>query len=185
MIILRVAAISLEILAFASFAWAIRHYFRIPVEGAPTGMRQLQTAAAVLMILQIVTGLAYPSASWCSLIAIALLLASMALFWWTVQTNFERRFAIAFTNRAPNFLVQSGPYRWIRHPFYTSYLLTWLAGPVLAGKPLLLFAPLIMFCFYLRAAQLEETQFLASDLASRYRCYRASTGMFIPRILRK
>jgi protein-S-isoprenylcysteine O-methyltransferase Ste14 len=81
---------------------------------------------------------------------------------------------------APQFLTQRGPYRLIRHPIYTAYLLVWLAGPVIAAQPWLLLTTLWMASLHYYAARQEEQQFARSDLAGDYAVYRRGTGMFVP-----
>ncbi len=80
----------------------------------------------------------------------------------------------------PTFLTQSGPYRLVRHPIYSAYLLAWVAGPVICGQPLLLLSTLVMAVIYFFAARQEESWFAGSELAEDYRRYRSRTGMFVP-----
>ena len=61
--------------------------------------------------------------------------ASVALALWTLRHNRPGNFNIRPTPRQGGSLVLTGPYRWIRHPMYTSVLLgagalAWAANPV-------------------------------------------------------
>ena len=47
-----------------------------------------------------------------------------------VAGNARKHPAFAFIPTTPVSFTKTGPYRLIRHPIYTAYLLTWLAGPV-------------------------------------------------------
>jgi protein-S-isoprenylcysteine O-methyltransferase Ste14 len=49
-------------------------------------------------------------------------IAAAALGGWAIATNRPGNFNIRPTPRAGGALVSSGPYRWIRHPMYTSVL---------------------------------------------------------------
>ena len=73
-----------------------------------------------------------------------------------------------------------GPYRFVRHPFYCSYLLTWAAGVVASAQFWLLPTVAIMLIIYTRAAKLEEEKFTRSPLAETYKSYRTRTGLFLP-----
>lgn len=79
-------------------------------------------------------------------------------------------------------LVDTGPYRWVRHPQYTSgflllcgWYLTWGASYSLAMLPLL--AGIV----YVQA-WIEETSILEPQFGSTYAAYRERTGMLIPRM---
>jgi protein-S-isoprenylcysteine O-methyltransferase Ste14 len=78
-------------------------------------------------------------------------------------------------------LVTDGLYRYIRHPQYTGFflvtlgvLLEWTTLPLLA-----LWATLLVV--YVRLAKKEETD-MEAEFGQAYRDYRASTGMFWPRL---
>jgi protein-S-isoprenylcysteine O-methyltransferase Ste14 len=103
-------------------------------------------------------------------ISISLLLyfAAFCTFWWTVRTNSSRPLSAIFSDDAPVHLVTSGPYRIVRHPFYCSYLLTWLAGVVATGGPWLVLTFLIMLGIYVRAAQAEERKFSSTLFAQAF-----------------
>lgn len=55
--------------------------------------------------------------------AFMLALASVALAAWTLVHNRPGNFNIRPAPKAHGLLVTTGPYRWIRHPMYTSMLL--------------------------------------------------------------
>lgn len=62
--------------------------------------------------------------------------AAIALAAWTLMHNRLGNFNIRPTPRVSGVLVTSGPYRWIRHPMYTSLLLgagalAWTSSPVI------------------------------------------------------
>jgi protein-S-isoprenylcysteine O-methyltransferase Ste14 len=81
-------------------------------------------------------------------------------------------------------LVQSGIYRYIRHPQYTGFFLVTL-GMIAewATLPLLVMWP-ILFVLYYRLAKREERDMVA-EFGDAYERYRARTGMFLPRLVRR
>ena len=61
--------------------------------------------------------------------------AAIALACWTLMHNRLGNFHIRPTPKVSGILVTSGPYRWIRHPMYTTLLLgagalAWISHPV-------------------------------------------------------
>ena len=70
--------------------------------------------------------------------AFMLALASVALAAWTLAHNRPGNFNIRPAPKAQGHLVTTGPYRWIRHPMYTSVLLgaaalAWTSNLMAAG----------------------------------------------------
>lgn len=169
------------LLCFATFTWAMQGgLFRVT-----PGTRPGLTAVRVLGSL----GMAVHGASlWVALnrsepgapLAFALYGTSLGLFIWAARTTWHERLTLAFAVDLPTHLVTGGPYRFVRHPFYTSYLLAWVAGVPATGEPALLVTVLVMGSLYVRAARQEERKFAGSALRTEHRAYRARTGMFVP-----
>src|SRR5262245_61569937 len=57
--------------------------------------------------------------------AAALMVMSVALYEWARHTIWRRRFGIAFAEQVPEAVCADGPYRWVRHPLYVSYVLAY------------------------------------------------------------
>jgi protein-S-isoprenylcysteine O-methyltransferase Ste14 len=107
---------------------------------------------------------------------------SLWLFRATVTASRSRALHFAFDPDNPVSLVTEGPYRAVRHPFYTSYILFW--GGLALGTWSLWSIPVlaVMVTLYFVAARGEERKFLATDMAGDYANYRARAGMFVPRL---
>lgn len=115
------------------------------------------------------------------LLPIALYAASLALFVWTVRTTRGRSFVLAFTEGVPTSLTIDGPYRFVRHPFYVSYLLYHLGNAVATVSWLPLGMLVLMLAIYVVAARNEEGQLARGSYANAYGAYRRRTGMFFPK----
>ena len=117
-----------------------------------------------------------------AVLGIGIQMSSASLFAWAIKTTYRRRLSIAYNPDIPQFLLQSGPFRLVRHPFYTSYLLFWLSLVVMQPSIVSASVAFALFGFYLNAAKFEEAKFARSALASAYNGYAAQTGMFVPRM---
>jgi protein-S-isoprenylcysteine O-methyltransferase Ste14 len=83
---------------------------------------------------------------------------------------------------APVEIVNWGPYRRVRHPFYASYLLALVAAVLLIpGWPAVAVLVIGALALHLTARG-EERRLLASDLGAQYAAYREQTGQFVPRL---
>ena len=119
---------------------------------------------------------------WNGVAATALLLGSLALYEWSRRTIRDRRFHIAFSGDVPDAVCASGPYAFVRHPVYLSYILAFLAMPI--AFPRLATAAIFLFNLglYVHAARDDERSLARSKLGKAYAAYRQRTGMFFPRL---
>jgi len=107
-------------------------------------------------------------------------LVSIALGLWTLTVNRLGNFNIHPEPRKGGQLVQSGPYRWLRHPMYSSVLLLaagcafWVAS--LAGWALFVALAAVLVA----KAKLEEEWLLRSH--PQYADYQRHTWRLIPRV---
>ena len=90
-------------------------------------------------------------------------------------------------NRTPNptpkpgaELVKEGPYRWLRHPLYSSVMAASLGWGLLWGSPASLAATGLLCGFLDAKARLEER--LLAERFSDYAEYRQRTWRFAPGI---
>ncbi|WP_273457329.1 methyltransferase family protein [Nevskia ramosa] len=174
------------LIAFAtcllSFNWGMYRFFTEP-SGSNSGIDTIKLLGTTLGFISLSGIPLFGIASVLGgLTALLLCAASLALFWWAIRANRTRPLSFAFSEDEPSHLVSTGPYRWIRHPFYSAYLLAWLAVPVATLQPLMLMPLLAMGAIYVSAARVEEKKFDASVLAAAYARYRAQTGMLVPRL---
>lgn len=79
----------------------------------------------------------------------------------------------------PKALITRGPFALIRHPFYVSYSLAWLAAPVATHAPVVTAMSLMAIGIYVAAARREE-RMLEERFGEAYRTYKHGTGMVVP-----
>lgn len=182
MTVAQLAALLAASACFASYGWGLARFFRTPSQDA-RGHR-LITAATAASVLAHYVALAffYRQGDARFAAAMALYAVSLLLFWWCVAVNRTRPLSLAFSTDRPHHLMAEGPYAVIRHPFYLSYMLCWIAGTLASGCWPLAATIAIMGWIYRRAAVAEEAKFAASPLAEAYRRYAAATGRFLPRL---
>jgi protein-S-isoprenylcysteine O-methyltransferase Ste14 len=110
-----------------------------------------------------------------------LMAGAIVLYEWGRHTIWNRGFHIAWTGEAPDALCEDGPYRFIRHPLYTSYIVAFAAQ--LAALPSLWTVAIFLFNagLYIHAAFDDERSLAKSALAAAYTEYKPRTGMFLPR----
>ncbi|HEX3152834.1 MAG TPA: isoprenylcysteine carboxylmethyltransferase family protein [Gemmataceae bacterium] len=168
-------------LGFGSTMWT---YFRFASQRTQA-KTALVVAGFICSVAQIVvvTKVRPPSETW-FWIGLAGYAIANVLFWSALRSHGKAHPAFAFVDVPPSTLTTAGPYRLVRHPIYTSYLLAWAAGAAIVAEPWLMAAVAVMGFFYGLAALREERWFMSGQFASAYRDYRRRTGMFVPRVLR-
>lgn len=114
-------------------------------------------------------------------LACLVLIVALILFEWARRTVRGQFFSWIFSSDTPAFLCTTGPYAYVRNPFYTSYLLTMAATVVMVPS---VFRALVwgaLQIYFLRAAVHEEKKFARSELAEEYARYTQRTGRFLPK----
>ena len=114
-----------------------------------------------------------------SLITIALVSSALAIFWWAVKTNSVEQLEFAYTSTTEKQLIKTGPFAWVRHPFYLAYLMTWSGYTLYVQSKGSVMIMLTMFFLFIHAAIIEERELLESQ---DYGEYQDKVGMFLPRI---
>lgn len=115
------------------------------------------------------------------LTAALLALAGLALAAWALWAYPPGSFNIRPTPRADGHVVQRGPYRWIRHPMYTSIAVCGLACACAAQQTWVWLALAAMGVVLLTKALLEE-RWMAQQYPD-YTAYQARTKRFVPWLL--
>jgi protein-S-isoprenylcysteine O-methyltransferase Ste14 len=106
--------------------------------------------------------------------------AAGLLFTWWARVSLGSLWSGSVSRKDDHIVIQSGPYRLVRHPIYTGLILAALALAIQIGQAANLLGALLMaFGFWLKA-RLEE-RFLNQELGSdAYADYRRRTPMLIP-----
>lgn len=165
----------------AAFLWGMQTVFR---KQAPTpwGVRLIvvASAASIAAGAGAISMRAAPGVM-LDLLALACSAAAAGLFVAGVRTVGRQHLRAAFSTAGPDTLISRGPYRWLRNPFYTAYLLGHTMPLLASGSAWALPGPLLMAVIYHAAVRAEERAFLAGPLAPAWRRYAQRTGRFLPR----
>ena len=162
------------------YSWSVSSHFKS--DGVPIGTTVLSLTIAVGAISLFVMTWFVEQPYLPRVIGTTLCLVSLGLFWWAVEATRSSTLLLAFDVGNPQSFVSSGPYRWVRHPFYVSYILFWGGWALACWTAWALVPFTVISALYVRAAFDEERKFGLTDMADGYRDYRARTGMLFPRI---
>ena len=183
--VFRILLVITELIVFAGFMWSLTSWFvkadvqprwenrfmryAIPALGALCGYMAFVHQLPPLPIY---------------VFGLTLIILSSALFWWTVFTFGKTPPAVAFSGRATAEFKTTGPYKYVRHPFYSAYIVGWVGCICATGALILCISLVIMIPIYLKAAREEENYWAFNDNKD-YLQYKALTGMFFPKYFLK
>jgi len=142
----------------------------------------------VAVIIAVVAALWFKQKHWAPLpieifyrqmVAIPFFISGLALRA-SALLNLGKFFSTTVITHSEHQLIETGPYRWLRHPAYTGLLISFFAAGLAMGDMLallVLLAP-ITFVLYQRI-QIEE-QWLLGHFGEAYAVYCQSTKALIP-----
>ena len=164
----------------ACHTWSLKFHFDMPV--TPPGVRVISTL--VLMSAAFLTWLTFTFSqpAFAQLIGLFLLAASFVLFWITIKESKQAALLAAFDEKNPHGLLQTGPYSYVRHPFYTSYLMQWVGWAIASWTVWAIIPVVFMTVTYWLAARDEEKKFATTAMADEYAAYSGKTGRFFPKL---
>lgn len=122
---------------------------------------------------------AMPVPAWARLTGVAVWAIASALLAWTLR-SLGPNLTDTVVTRKVHALVTTGPYRWVRHPFYDSVYLLLVASALIAANWLVLLSGTLVFVLLAVRTATEERNLLAR-FGESYRQYRQATGRFLPR----
>lgn len=177
---MKLLTITAGVALFAAIALAVRYHFRSP--SMSWGMRTISLltfagAAAFVAVLWPMQRETPPLA-----IALALFVVSGGIFFWALHESRAARLKLALDPDGPTSVLATGPYRYVRHPFYTSYIIYWLACAIATGHPLNIAFLVVMTATYIYVASGEERSFQDTPHAAAYAKYRETAGLFWPKL---
>lgn len=111
---------------------------------------------------------------------VGLALVAAAFLVWTLS-NLGKNLTDTVVTRQVHTLVTTGPYRYVRHPFYLSVLLAVLANSLMAANWYLMATGALIFALMFVRTPIEEAKLLAR-FGDSYRAYVARTGRFWPKL---
>jgi protein-S-isoprenylcysteine O-methyltransferase Ste14 len=123
---------------------------------------------------------AVPLPLWLRWTGVGLGLIAGLLLVWTLRT-LGKNLTDTVVTRKEHTLVTTGPYRWVRHPFYTSVAFAVLANSLAAANWFLFVTGSLMFVLQVIRTRKEDENLIAR-FGDDYRNYMQRTGRFVPRL---
>ena len=110
---------------------------------------------------------------------VVLYVVTVVLLIWTLR-NLGPNLTDTVVTRRDHTLVTTGPYRWVRHPFYGCAALMFVSIPLIAANWFFLLLGAVSLSLIVVRTRIEEER-LVARFGDAYRAYMKSTGRFFPR----
>lgn len=123
--------------------------------------------------------LTYPL--WLRWLGVILLTSGIGLLW-AAHYNLGKSFHSLIVSKDEHVLVETGPYRYIRHPIYLAYIVNYVGGGLLTSNWVLTFIPVTMSLLLALLRMSKEEQVLIDLFGQRYLDYMERTGRLLPRV---
>jgi protein-S-isoprenylcysteine O-methyltransferase Ste14 len=120
-----------------------------------------------------------PLPSWASVLLLALCFAALALRFWAVR-HLGKSFTYDVKRPTGNVLIQTGPYRCVRHPGYLGIIVLATLPGLLVGSIAGFIALLLATLAHTIARLLAEEKMLEEEFGETFRAYRRNTYLLLP-----
>jgi len=142
----------------------------------------LLTNAALVLIAVPIHGLGrfLPASSVVMMVGLVIELAGLSIAIWA-RRHLGRYWSGEITIKQDHQLIQTGPYRYLRHPIYTGLLTMYVELTVGTGEWLGLIGLAVAVIAYWRKTRMEEAT-LNAAFGAEYDAYRRDTWAIVPRV---
>ncbi len=119
--------------------------------------------------------------TWLRYFGVVLLIAGISLLR-LAHHHLGKSFHSLVVLKEDQVLVESGPYRFIRHPIYSAYFMNYIGGGLLASNWVLAVVPVVFFGLFIALRIDGEEKIMVEKFRDRYIHLMKHTGRFLPRI---
>ncbi len=123
---------------------------------------------------------ALPLPFWLRWLGFLIGLAALFLFFWVLR-SLGQNFSTTLTIQKDQTLVSQGPYRWVRHPMYTSFVCLWVSFFFISTNWFIGLTGLLGFIWAIVVRTPKEEQMLIERFGDEYIAYTKRTGRYLPR----
>ncbi len=107
-------------------------------------------------------------------------LIALLIFLWVLR-SLGQNFSTTLTIHKNQTLVTWGPYRWVRHPMYTSFVLLWIGFLFLSTNWFIGLTGILAFLWAIVIRTPKEEQMMIDRFGDEYIAYMKHTGRYLPR----
>jgi protein-S-isoprenylcysteine O-methyltransferase Ste14 len=123
---------------------------------------------------------ALPLPFWLRWFGFVLGLIALFIFFWVLR-SLGQNFSTTLTINKRQTLVTQGPYQWVRHPMYTSFVCLWIGFLLLSASWFIGLTGILGFIWAIVVRTPKEEQMMIDRFGDEYIAYMKRTGRYLPR----
>jgi len=123
---------------------------------------------------------ALPLPFWMRWLGFFIGLAALIIFFWVLR-SLGQNFSTTLTIKKDQTLVIQGPYQWVRHPMYTSFVLLWAGFFFISTNWFVGLTGLLGVVWAIVVRTPKEEQMMIERFGDEYIAYMKRTGRYLPR----
>ena len=104
------------------------------------------------------------------------------LYW--IHSTLDKQYSADLSIKDDHKLIEVGPYRTVRHPMYTVFIVFTISIAIITTNLLCIICSILISCSFPSITKSEELM-LIDAFGDEYQSYMKRTGRFFPRIRRK
>jgi protein-S-isoprenylcysteine O-methyltransferase Ste14 len=164
---------------FLSISIATKQHFRS--DKVPFGMYVISAVSLVGLITFLT--FAFRDQLIFAGLSLALIVFAQILFVWAMRHSRKEELTLALDPEMQSeSIIKTGPWRYMRHPFYASYVIFWMACALATQNIISVIVFVTLSGIYTYSALREERVLSTGPLRKEYIAYRDSVGFFYPRL---
>jgi protein-S-isoprenylcysteine O-methyltransferase Ste14 len=145
----------------------------------PLGIAMMVGVIAFVINPTSMTWSSVPLPAWMRWMGVAIGAITGVLLTWTLS-NLGENLTDTVVTRKKHTMVTTGPYAWVRHPFYTSVALAIVANSLATANWFVFTTGCLAVTLLVIRCRTEEEN-LIERFGDEYRAYARRTGRFVPR----
>ena len=146
----------------------------------PLGIAAMLSVLAFVINPAWMTWSSVPLPAWLRWIGVVLGAIGGALLVWTLK-HLGENLTDTVVTRQKHTMIMTGPYAYVRHPFYVSAALAFLANSLVMANWFVFVTGGLAFALLVLRCRTEEAK-LIERFGDAYRDYMRRTGRFVPRV---
>ncbi|MBE7549886.1 MAG: isoprenylcysteine carboxylmethyltransferase family protein [Anaerolineales bacterium] len=107
-------------------------------------------------------------------------LAALIILFWVLR-SLGQNFSTTLTLKKDQTLVMQGPYQWVRHPMYTTFVLLWVGYFLISTNWFIGLTGILGFVWAIVVRTPKEEQMMIERFGDEYIAYMKRTGPYLPR----
>ena len=167
---------------YLAFFWSVAAFFTEKKDQYSSFYLLLKLTSASFWLISLYLIYIKSETSYLAIVGITFNIISFGLFFISANAVKNKGFSTIYGKDIPEKVFKGGPYKYVRNPFYLSYLLCYLGISISLKSIVLGILLVVLYFLYIIAIRFEENKFIYSPEFYDYYQYKKTTGKIFPKL---